>query len=325
MRGRRYVTVIVGLGLLLLAGCSQAANAPTAAPSANIEALPTVAPASARTTYCEKGGAVTAQPGEPLAARVNGQAIPLALFERQAQQAQAVLQAQGVDPTSEVGKEALQGLREQILAQLIDDALVEQAAHAENIQIADQEIDNRVQQMIDEAGGRAKFDEYLAKNQLTLPDLCAQIRSHLFAEAMIERITRNLPTRVEQVHVAHILFATREDAAKALTALRAGADFAAVAKQSSQDEATRHNGGDLGWIPREVMPPEFEQAAFALQPGQISEVVATSLGFHIIKVLERDAARVLTPELLQNQRQAAFLNWLEQQRRKAKIERWVTP
>jgi parvulin-like peptidyl-prolyl isomerase len=193
------------------------------------------------------------------------------------------------------------------------------------VTVTDQEINNRVQQIINEAGGQAKFDEYLTRNELTLPDLCAQIRANVFGELVMGRVTQNLPTRVEQVNVAHILFANKEDAATALAQLKGGADFAAVAKQMSQDEVTRDNGGVIGWIPRNVMAPEFEQAAFALEPGQVSEVVVTQLGFHIIKTLERDPARALSPELLQNQRQGAFIAWLEEQRETARIERLVTP
>ena len=108
---------------------------------------------------------------------------------------------------------------------------------------------------------------------------------------MLAHVTADMPTKVEQLHVAHILFAKREDADAALKRLQAGEDFAATAKETSQDEATKDNGGDLGWIPKGVMAPEFEAAAFQLQPGQVSPVVQTQLGFHLIKVLERDPSR----------------------------------
>jgi foldase protein PrsA len=130
---------------------------------------------------------------------------------------------------------------------------------------------------------------------------------------------------VEQVHAAHILLASQADANQVLAALKAGKDYAALAKQYSKDEATRDNGGDLGWFPKGIMPPEFEAVAFQLQPGQISGVVSTSLGFHIIKVIEHAASRQLSPELLQNQKQQAFLAWLDAQRNKSKIENFVNP
>jgi parvulin-like peptidyl-prolyl isomerase len=306
---------------LALAACSDSQPAGTSGPPTS-SALPAIGtPPPAQAGYCPDGGAVTVLSGETLAARVNGQPIPLSLYERQANQSEVALIQQGVDPNSDQGKEALKGLREQVLAQLIDDALVEQEAKKQNINVSPNDINDHVQQVINDAGSQAKFDQYLKNNQLTLQDLCQQIRANLFGEVMIAQVTQNLPTRVEQVHVAHILFAKKEDADAALQKLKSGTAFAALAKQVSQDEATRDNGGDLGWFPRNVMPPEFEQAAFALQPGEISGVVSTQLGLHILKLLERDAARALLPDLIQNQRLAAYNTWLEGLRAKAKIEK----
>lgn len=321
-KSRLFFALLCGAVLLLvLAACSDAAPSVTTAttqPEPTLSTVGTAPPAQAG--YCENGGAVTVQGSEPLAARVNGQPIALSQYERQAKQSEVALIQQGVDPNSDQGKEALKGLRQQALAQLIDDVLVEQQAKADNISVSPNDINDRVQQIINDAGGKAKFDQYLNNNQLTVQDLCQQIRANLFGEAMMARVTANLATKVDQVHVAHILFAKKEDADAALEKLKGGTDFATLAKQVSQDEATRDNGGDLGWFPRDVMPPEFEQAAFALQPGQTSGVVVTQLGLHIIKLLERDPARTLSPELIQNQRLATYNSWVESLRGKAKIE-----
>src|SRR5581483_3004429 len=316
-------TLVLGLGSLILAACSDAQPSATTLPPPPSGAAPQATAPQAQAGYCANGGRFTTQSNDQLAARVNGVGIPMQVYERQAAQSQAALVQQGVDPNSDQGKEAIKGLRAQALAQLIDDALIEQQAQAQNISPSDDEINSRVQQLINDAGGQDKFDEYLTKNQLTLDDLCQQIRASVLSEAMMARVTQNLPTQVEQVHVAHILFAKKEDADAALTKLKAGADFAALAKQVSQDEATRDNGGDLGWFPRDVMPPEFDKVAFSLQPGEISGIVSTQLGLHIIKLLERDPKRALTPEQIQNQRLAAFNSWLDGVRAKAKIDKFV--
>ena len=302
-------------------------TAPTRAPGSAPAGTSTPAPAAAAIpAYCKNGGAITAAASEPLAAKVNGQPIPLGLYQRSLQQQQNTLTAQkGFDPKSQQGQDQLKALQDQTLGQLIDDLLVEQLAQAAHVSVSDQEVNSQIQQLINDAGSREKFDAYLTTTQISLDDYCVQIRASMVGQAMIAHVTAGMPTRVEQVHAAQILLATQADADKVLAQLKAGGDFAALAKQYSQDETSRNNGGDLGWFPKGIYPPAFESVAFQLQSGQISNVVATPLGFHIIKVLEHSAARDLDPMVLQSQQQQTFLEWLDTQRSQAKIEKFVNP
>ena len=99
----------------------------------------------------------------------------------------------------------------------------------------------------------------------------------------------------EQIRASHILLKTegKDDAAvrakaeELLKQVKSGADFAELAKKNSEDEASAKNGGDLDYFGRGRMIPEFEQVAFALQPGQISDLVKTSYGYHIIKLVDK--------------------------------------
>lgn len=103
----------------------------------------------------------------------------------------------------------------------------------------------------------------------------------------------------EQVKASHVLTkvgegkddaAARKQAEDVLAQAKAGKDFAELAKKYSQDESNASNGGDLGFFGRGAMVKEFEDAAFSMQPGQISDVVKTQFGYHVIKVTDRKAA-----------------------------------
>jgi peptidyl-prolyl cis-trans isomerase D len=99
----------------------------------------------------------------------------------------------------------------------------------------------------------------------------------------------------EQIRASHILLKTegKDDAAvkvraeELLKQARAGADFADLAKKNSEDEGSAKNGGDLDYFRRGRMVPEFEQVAFSLEPGQISDPIKTSFGYHIIKLVDK--------------------------------------
>jgi parvulin-like peptidyl-prolyl isomerase len=261
----------------------------------------------------------------PLAARVNGQGIPLDLFNRQAAQAQAAMIQNGLDPKSAAGQESLKSLKLQVLDQLINDVVIAQQAEYQTIKVTEDDLNARLAQMIEDAGSVDKLNEYLNKNQMTLSDLCTQMRANVLSEIMFNRITAPFPTAVEQVHLRQILVSTPATAQTLRDRARKGEDFAALAKQHSLDETSKANGGDLGWVPKGVLDPRLDAVIFDLPVGQVSDVITTNFGYHIVQVLEKDKARPLPPELLQDTRQRAFLEWLKAVRDSMKIERFVQP
>ena len=154
----------------------------------------------------------------------------------------------------------------------------------------------------------------------TKDDFRTMMEGLLLREKLEEAIGAELPTTGEQVHARHILLQTREEADAALARLKGGEEFAAVAAELSQDTMSKEDGGDLGWFPRGQMLPEFEEAAFALQPGELSEVVETSAGFHIIQVDEREDNRPLEDYYLQQAQSVAVSDWFTTQRAAETIE-----
>jgi parvulin-like peptidyl-prolyl isomerase len=111
-----------------------------------------------------------------------------------------------------------------------------------------------------------------------------------------------------------------------LAQIRSGADFSALALKYSLDFSSRAAGGDLGWFPRGVLAvPEVEAAAFALKPGETSGVIHSAVGYHLVKVLEIDPARPLSPAAQQALRAQAYQAWLDQALSKAAIQKLVSP
>jgi parvulin-like peptidyl-prolyl isomerase len=186
----------------------------------------------------------------------------------------------------------------------------------------------------------------------------------LIRQKLYDAVTADVPTKAEQVHARHILVAIRtpeptpqptptggptpdpnatpaptatptlapRDDAQALASiievqqkLGAGEDFAALALQYSDDPGSKTQGGDLGWFPRgSGLVQEFEDAAFKLQPGQLSDPVKTQFGYHLIKVDERDPARELDAYTIQQKKYEAYNTWLTDLRNAAKVDRQWT-
>jgi peptidyl-prolyl cis-trans isomerase C len=159
--------------------------------------------------------------------------------------------------------------------------------------------------------------------------LLRAVQPLLTEEALRARYARETAARPaeEEIRARHILVPTEQEARTALAeASRAGADFAEVARRRSTGPGARE-GGDLGFFKRGDMIPEFEEAAFALQPGQITRnPVRTQFGWHVIKVEERRAAPAPSfDESREQLRQQAFEEGVnaevERIRAAAKVER----
>jgi parvulin-like peptidyl-prolyl isomerase len=133
-----------------------------------------------------------------------------------------------------------------------------------------------------------------------------------------------------QIHAYHILVATKDGADQIYSQVTAGGTvdpqkFQDLARTQSTDTSTAPNGGDLGWFPKGIMVAEFENAAFALQPGQVSKPVQTKFGWHVILVTERDDNRPLTLTTLSALKDGAFAKWLDGQRASAQITTTASP
>jgi foldase protein PrsA len=183
------------------------------------------------------------------------------------------------------------------------------------------------QRGLTEAALRARL-----RTNLTMQNLAAKVSTATVSEA---EITKQFQTkraqydRPEQVNVAHILVESEAEARFALARLNRGEKFEDLARQLSKDPGSKEQGGNLGFVGKGQLVAEFERAAFALQrPGQVSPVVKTQYGYHIIRLIERRAAQPATldqvraeirRELLSGKQEADFQAWVKQLKAKAKI------
>lgn len=254
---------------------------------------------------------------EPLAAVVNGAAITLATYQREVERCQVGLSSAGLDPAECAGT---------ILQTLIEQVVVEQAAGAAGLAITDAEVDAALAQIVSDLGGTEAYMNWLAATYYEADEFREALRRDMLRSRAAAQATADIGRPAEQVHARTILVADEATAQSLLDQIKAGADFASLAVQYSLDLSSRAAGGDLGWFPRGLLTaPEVEAAAFATQPGEMSEVVHGALGYYVVQALEFDPARPLSPGAEQALRDRAHQAWLESLLTSATVEVIVTP
>lgn len=256
---------------------------------------------------------------EPLAALVNDEPILMADFEDELYRFEAAQTTSGIDLAT------LGDYQSQVLQALIDRRLLAQGALAIGGEVDDPSIDQRLEQLASELGGSEEMGTWLAVNGYSLENFKAALAEEMLAAHMIEYIVAQVGDTVEQVHAQHILVATQDMAESLRDQLIDGTDFAEIARIYSIDTSSRPAGGDLGWFPvGYLLVPEVEAAAFDLQPGELSEVIESNLGFHIVQTIER-GERLLAPDALRQLREEAVMDWLVAQRELAEVQILIAP
>lgn len=177
-----------------------------------------------------------------------------------------------------------------------------------------------------EAGYQNYRDAVFDIAHLSRADYVNLIVKPAIARDKTEReLLKDVGQTAAQVHAAHILVDTKDLADSIYAELQGGADFEDTAREQSNDTSTAPNGGDLGWFTRGQMVQQFEDVAFSVQPGTISEPFQTQYGWHILKVYESDPNRAMTDQQLQQYRDGIVSRWLDQRKSEMDISSKVEP
>ena len=313
--------------VLAIAACSKSAPAAASSQTQETSTPGQAAPAPPASPAAAPGNPVPGQaPVKPVAAelpdvvaRVNGEAINRADLE----EAVSEVETRAGQPMPADQRDRV--LRA-VLDQLIGYRLLVQETAARKTAVPDAEVEARIGQIRSQFPSEEVFQQQLQQRKMTLEQLRTDTRASLqitaLLQAELDAKTAVTPEQVndfyvknpaafqqgERVKASHILVrvqanadaAEREKArAKAaglLADVKAGKDFAALAKQYSDDPGSGAQGGDLGFFQRGQMVPPFEQAAFALSVGQTSDLVTSDFGFHIIRVTDKQPGRTQTLE-----------------------------
>jgi peptidyl-prolyl cis-trans isomerase C len=329
------------LALVALCACSKtpggAATASAAAPSPQAGTAP---PAGA-VLGAEPAKPVPAQLPDVLA-RVNGESINKAEFDR----AVSALEARNGGPVPAQQRDRV--LRE-VLDQIVAYKLLIQESRARKIEAADADVDARMKEIQAQFPSEDAFKQMLTARKTTIDQVRSDIRQDITVQKLIETsIADKVAVKPEQVtdfyaknpdqfkqpervRASHILImvpkgadAAAKDAARTkatgiLKDVKAGKDFAVLAKEHSQDPGSAKNGGDLGFFQQGQMVGPFNDVAFKLSPGQVSDLVETEFGFHIIKVAEKQASRTVPLDEVRPQLE----QYLERQNREQQTDSFV--
>ena len=322
-RIRAYTACVSFLIVLLLTACGVNQTS-SGGETSEGDISPTASVPVAEATFVEQAPTVAPPPSvtpteAPLAARVNGEGILLADFETEVSRHETGFAIRGVDAATQGDYQA------KVLEQMISDRLIVQQAQAQGFSISAAKVQVTYDQSVADAEGEDQFLEWLELNLYTPETFRLQLHDWLLADLVQNEIVEAVSESAEHVRARHILVSTEEAALAIQEQLAAGADFATLAVNNSQDQSTRINGGELGWFPRGVLTvPEVEDVAFGQDAGVVSDVVSTFLGFHIVETLEFDPDRSIAPEFRLLLQQASIEDWLADLRAQADIERYIS-
>jgi len=245
----------------------------------------------------------------PMALKVNGEGISISEYQAELlriQQAQTALQ---ITSTPEEQ-------RDRVIEDLTDQLLLAQAAAQNGFSVDDATLQARIDALAADMGGTDKLSAWEAANGYTDESFRVSLRRSISVAWQRDQIINSVPETADQVHARQLLVQDQANAESLYAQLQAGADFATLAY--TLDPTT---GGDLGWFPAGYLTQAaVETAAFTLEQGKYSEIIQSDLGYHIIFVIERDAAHTLSVDARRELQEKKLAEWLLAAKASSQIE-----
>jgi parvulin-like peptidyl-prolyl isomerase len=206
--------------------------------------------------------------------------------------------------------------RDTVVNNYVNQLLLAQAAGKSGFSVDDETLQARIDKLANDAGGADKLAAWEANNGYTDESFKAALKLEILADYQRDQIINAVPVTADQIHARQILVQDEANANDAYQKLQDGTNFEDLANSYDPNA-----GGDLGWFAKGTLTqPEVEDAAFTLQPGEYSTIIKSTIGYHIIYVIERDAEHPLSVDARRILQDAALKSWLETARAASTIE-----
>ncbi|SHJ56546.1 foldase protein PrsA [Dethiosulfatibacter aminovorans DSM 17477] len=279
---------------------------------------------------------------ESAAAVVNGDEISIAEFEKNLEIYKNMYESQygdiAWDEEIEEGVTYLSSLKENVIENMIMDTIMLQEAAKNGVEVTDEELQSLFEEYKAYYGDEETYNESLASSGMDEAFLLEYLKNG----EIIDRYVSNFVDTIEindeilesyfdenkdkfvAVNASHILVNSLEEAQDILAKLYDGADFGEMAMEYSQDPGSAGNGGELGYFYKGQMVAEFEEVAFSVEPGELSGIVSTTYGFHILKVNDRKESLEDNYDIVfADYQNAKYTEKLEELKSNADIERFI--